>query len=454
MFNSGIFKAYDIRGSYPSELNERVVWAVARALAQYLKPSQLVVGQDARISSERLKPELLHGLLAAGVNILDIGQCTTPQFYFAVNYFKADGGVMLTASHNPIPDNGLKLVGPGAVALGQDSGLSEIKTLCAQIVSQNNAAVPSAKLGLVKRVNVIGAYLDFLAQNLNLGLKRPIIVDAGNGMTGLLLPSLLRQVRLEYLPLNFEPDFEQPNRGLDPAVPGVLLELCGQVVSRHALLGAAFDGDGDRLVLINERGQLLRPEQVLYLLAQLEPPVQRGRVIVHGLNMSRALGGKLHNLGFEVFKSRVGHALIKKAMLEKRALLGAELSGHFYFNFKIHEQDCFFESGLAALIRILRLINQRKQNLSQLLANFQLPAYSGELNFKVQNNNVLMTKIKTAFAANLSSELDGISVEFADWWFNLRPSNTQALVRLVVEAQTEQLLAEKLTQLQQLIAEP
>jgi phosphomannomutase len=427
-----IFKAYDIRGLYPEQLDAAAALGIGRAVGAFLRGPSVVVGMDMRASGVELREALVAGLRGEGLEVIDIGRVATPMVYFATALLGAAGGVMITASHNPAAYNGMKLCGPAAVPIGIESGLAEIRD---RALGLAGAAAPAPRAGL-RREDVRARYYRSL---LDAFPRRPAlnaVVDAGNGIAGEAISGLLDQLPLRTTRLYFEPDGTFPNHEADPLKAENLVDLQREVLARGADLGVALDGDGDRAVFVDERGEAVPADLMTALLADvvLEQRLLGagpGAHVIHDLRSSRSVGETIRARGATPVRSRVGHAFMKARMRETGGCFGGELSGHYYFRFPA---GYVADDGAAAVMLLLQALDLRKRPLSELWRPFRRYAQSGEINSKVADVGAALARVRRAFADGRADELDGLTVEYADWWFNLRPSNTEPLLRLNVEA--------------------
>jgi len=432
--NYDIFKAYDIRGVYPSELDEADAHLIGRgfALSRLLKGEKpVVVGRDMRTSSDSLADAISSGLAAEGHSIVDIGLCTTPMLYFAVNVLDAAGGIMVTASHNPGEYNGFKFVRERAIPIGSESGLAEIKKQTLSALRRSD----DLPRGSIRRVNVLDRYAAFFADRFTVELTKPLVIDAGNGMAGGILPRILPSQKLIYHKLFFEPDGRFPNHEANPLKDENLRQLRETMKKIPGSVGIAFDGDGDRVCFLDESGQVVRGDLLTALLAAELLDENGGGKILYDLRSSRVVPEVIRNHGGEPIKTRVGHAFIKQIMREEQALFGGELSYHFYFS---EFFNC--ESGILAMLQTCKLLAKLGKPLSELVEPLRKYAHSGEVNFRVHDVDNALRYVQEHFSDGQLSRLDGVSVDYDNWWFNLRASNTEPLVRLNLEADKRSLM--------------
>ncbi|OGD38372.1 hypothetical protein A3A25_01215 [Candidatus Azambacteria bacterium RIFCSPLOWO2_01_FULL_46_26] len=439
--NPSIFKAYDVRGVYPGEINEETVYLVGRAFAVWLtkkarKQPVIVVGSDARISSPGLKKALVRGILEQGGKIIDIGLATTPMFYFAVNKAKADGGAMVTASHNPAKYNGLKFTLKQARPVGEETGLEEIKAFALRA-----KFAASVKKGTLKKKLLFKKYVNFMLWQIK-NIEMPdlkIAIDSGNGMAGLILPKLFKKIkRIKVFPLYFKIDCGFPNHEANPLKEDTLNDLKNLMRKKKADAGIAFDGDGDRVVFLTAEGRPARADFITALLAGEYLKKYPKAKIAFGVNSSRVVREAIAEKGGRPFVSRIGHSFFKEHLWKEGVVFGGELSGHYYF------RDFFnADSGIFTMMKVLKIVAQEKKPLSELIKPFERYFASGEINFEVKDKFGIIKNLEKKFSDGRVSKVDGLSVEYKDWWFNVRSSNTEPLLRLNLEAKTKKILEEK-----------
>ncbi len=446
MLDPTIFKAYDIRGRYPEEINEDAVRQITRAFIDFLKPETIIVGSDARQSSPALKEAVLETLLAAGINVLDIGLCSTPLYYFAINSRGADGGVMITASHNPASYNGLKLCREQAIAFGgEDGGYAMRDKLLAGGIGETK----SEKRGTLTKVDVLDDYLGATMSFVDADAIKPfrVVVDCGNGMSGREIKKAFAKIPGEMIELFFEPDGSFPNHEANPIKEENLAALKKKMDEVDADLGVALDGDGDRLVFVDEDRATVRGDFITALLAGDLLAERPGEKICFEVRSSRVVREAIEQAGGIPVLVRPGHSLIKAAMRQENMLFGGELSGHYFYR-----QFGFIENTLYTALLVLKIISAQGRSLAEAIAPLKKYALSGELNFTVSDPGKLLAEIEQKFSDAQIKKIDGLTVEYSDWWFNLRQSNTEPLVRLNMEADTKKLLEEKLGMVKGMIA--
>ena len=437
--DSGIFKAYDIRGVYPGQLDDRTAYRIGAAFVHsgiVPRGGKVAVGRDMRLSSDALFTALAHGITAAGADVVDIGRVTTPMLYFAVNVLSTDGGVMITASHNPAEYNGFKLVRAGAVPISADTGLTTVRDLAL------HEPPDSETRGQIRTEDVRPRYREFFKARFAVEFSRPVIIDTGNGMTGTILPDILADQHINYTGMYFEPDGRFPHHEANPLKEENLADLRRAIAATPGAIGVAFDGDGDRVAFLDEHGTLVRGDLLTALVGAHLLDARGPGTIIYDLRSSRIVAEVIRAHGGKPVKTRVGHSFIKALMRKEKAIFAGELSFHFYFS------DFFYcESGISMLLLVINLLAHAGTSLTELIRPLTKYAHSGEINFHVADQDAAMAVVEKHFAAGKISHLDGLSVDYPDWWFNLRPSNTEPLLRLNVEAVTTVMLNEKLAEL-------
>lgn len=433
-----LFKAYDIRGLVPQEMDEDVAYRIGRALVAFLDVDTVAVGRDMRISGPKLQAALMRGITDQGANVVDIGLVSTDTLYFAVGKYEYPAGVMITASHNPAGYNGFKICREEARALSLETGVGDIRDM----VVSGKFGAPRGEAGTITERDVTEAYAEHVLGIVDPSTIRPmkIAVDAGNGMAGKLTPPVFERLPLEIVPLYFELDGTFPNHEANPIEPENIRDLQRAVVEQGCDLGVAFDGDADRMFLIDENGQFIGGDMTTAMVSLQMLKKHPGSSIVYNLICSRTVPEIIEEHGGTAIRSRVGHSFIKALMREEDAIFGGEHSGHFYFR-----DNWYADSGLIAMLTVLELLSEGDETLSQTLAPIDSRVRSGEINSEVTDSATVMEKVE-AFYADQGADidhLDGLTVEFDDWWFNLRGSNTQPLLRLNVEADDQPILEDK-----------
>ncbi len=447
--NQNIFRAYDIRGIYPEELNEDAAYNIGRAYLDFIRETekvdepQIVIGRDARPSSQKLFQALADGITKQGGDVFDIGLATTPMLYFGVNFLTAHGGIMVTASHNPAEYNGFKLTREKAIPISKDSGMKKIQ----KKIAQQNFKKGELKEDIVEKP-ILPYYVNFLASKAgNIEFNRKIAIDAGNGMTGLVLPQVLEALKLDYIPLYFKIDCTFPNHEANPFKKETLKDLQKTIKKEKAFVGVAFDGDGDRAVFLDEEGEIIRGDFITALLAEDILKKQKGSKILYDLRSMWTPKEIIQKAGGIPIMSKVGHSLIKEQMRQEKAVFAGEMSGHYFF-----EEFFSCESGILTMIKVLQIIAKQKKSLKELTKPFQKYFHSDEINFKVKDKKHILEKLEKHYSGGKIYHLDGLTIEFKDWWFNVRPSNTEPLLRLNLEAKSRKLMEEKFKEIESLIA--
>jgi len=432
-----IFKAYDIRGIVPDQLDARAAYRIGRGTARFLGARKIAVGRDARTHTPELADALTRGLGDEGVDVVDLGLVATPMLYHAVDHLGLGGGVMVTASHNPGQYNGFKICREHAIPVGGDTGLREIEALS----EERAEATVAGRRGEVEHADVRASYV---AQSLSVGGGCPdvkVAIDCGNGMASVGLEPLREKLPLEVERLYFEPDGTFPNHEADPLKVENLVDV-GEAVRRvGADFGVAFDGDADRAVFVDEHGRPISSDLMTALMARRQLARRPRGLVLYDLRSSRVVAEEVEAAGGRAAMCRVGHSFVKAHMRESGALFAGELSGHTYFRF---EGDLIADDGVAAFVAALDVLAAEGQPMSAIVDPLRRYTQSGEINSKVGDPEAVIERIRAEHAdAPEVSDLDGLLVRYPDWWFNLRPSNTEPVLRLNLEADTEALMEEK-----------
>ncbi len=447
MINPSIFKAYDIRGVYPTEINEEAAYAIGHAIIDHFQAKVVAIGRDAREHSPALFAELSRGILDAGASVIDLGLLTTPMVYFAAwNIDEASAVISVTASHNPPQYNGLKIALRGAVPVGENSGLMAIRDLAVA----GNFPTPIGG-GTITTRDIKPAYEDFIAGFAHFGQRKlKVVIDTANAMGVLELPIFQRFTDVLDIVYLFD-DLEHPFSAheANPLNTATLAELQAKVREEKADIGIAFDGDADRVGFVDERGEVIPMDLITGLLAQEALRKTPGATVLYDLRSSRAVKETIEEHGGRAVECKVGHANIKKQMREEHAVFAGELSGHYYF-----QENSYAEAGALPAILLLNLLTNPSegraggdQTLSELVANLRRYHHSGEINSEVEDKNAVLQNLRKRYADGKQHELDGLKVDYPRWWFNVRASNTEPLLRLNLEADTPELLAEKQAEL-------
>lgn len=443
------FKAYDIRGKLGDELNEDIVYRIGRAYAQFLQPKSVVVGGDVRLTSKALKHALSNGLRDEGVDVIDIGMTGTEEIYFATSYLKTDGGIEITASHNPIDYNGMKLVRANSKPISGDTGLNEIKRLAEE---NNFAPVDFSSRGNIREISVLDAYVQHLLSYVDVSQLKPLrlVVNAGNGAAGHVIDAIEKFLPFEFIKINHEPDGTFPNGIPNPLLVENRASTTEAVIEHKADMGIAWDGDFDRCFLFDETGAFIEGYYIVGLLAEAFLLKNPGAKIIHDPRLTWNTLDIAQKNGGQAIQSKTGHAFIKERMREEDAVYGGEMSAHHYF------RDFFYcDSGMIPWLLVCELLCRKQEKLSSMLKDriekFPSP---GEINSHVGDPKAAIGKVFDRYAdeAKIIDKTDGISLEFDDWRFNLRMSNTEPVVRLNVESRKDpMLLNEKTTEILSLL---
>lgn len=425
-----VFKAYDVRGLVPQQVDEELARATGAAFVQVLGATEIVVGHDMRPSSPGMAGAFADGATRAGADVTMIGLASTDQLYFASGHLERPGA-MFTASHNPAQYNGIKLCRAFAQPVGTDTGLAQIRDL----VAGGDAVVTGTREGSMDELEVLEAYAAHLLTLAPVrGRRLKVVADAGNGMAGHTAPAVfarLGEAQVELVPMYFELDGTFPNHEANPIDASTLVDLQHRVVAERADVGLAFDGDADRCFLVDEQGRAVSPSAVTALIAARELAKHPGATVIHNLITSRAVPELVTELGGTPVRTRVGHSYIKATMAETDAVFGGEHSGHFYFR-----EFWRADSGMLAALHVLAALAETDQTLSQLLASYERYPLSGEINSTVTDQAAVLADLESAYGGleGVSTDhLDGLTVAHADWTFNVRASNTEPLLRLNAE---------------------
>ncbi|MAF66681.1 MAG: hypothetical protein CMJ84_13605 [Planctomycetes bacterium] len=450
----GVFKAYDIRGLVPDELNTDLARRIGGAFAQLLGARRLVIGRDARTHSPEIAAAVIDGVRGAGTSVLDIGLASTPMAYFAIGSQTCDGGLCVTASHNPGEYNGMKLCSEGARPISAANGILDIEHACA-----GEPASPAAERGTLEQIDLLEAYTDHVVSFCDLDVPITIAIDAANGMAGYTLPSILErlpQVRAECMLM--EPDGTFPVHEANPLKEENLDGVRELIASTGARLGVGFDGDADRCCFVDETGRTVPADLMTALLAR-DLLARKGAVpVVYDLRSSWVVKEEIARGGGEPIRDRVGHSFIKATMRERGAAFAGELSGHFYF-----ADNFTTDSGVLAMISTLNLLGReenRERPFSELVCDLRRYHATGEINFRVEDKQGAFARLAETYTGGRSDELDGVTIEFGDladadwWWFNVRASNTEPLLRLNLEAKSAETRDRRRDEIVALLGEP
>ncbi len=441
--NAKIFKAYDIRGIYGTDFDEHDAYAIGRATVDFLGCQRLAVGRDARVSSPVLFEGFTRGAMEAGADILDLGVITTPMVYFAAGRLDVDAAVSITASHNPPEYNGMKICLRGALPVGETSGLSEIR----DIALKGEFKTPET-IGSLVPEEIKPAYYGFFSSFAEFkNCHFSLVIDTANAMGVLELP-IYEQLSKNLTVTNLYNDLAHPFTAheANPLKTETLDELRETVTKQKADLGIAYDGDADRIGFVDELGQIIPMDLVTALLAKEVLKKKPGSTILYDLRSSRSVKEFIEENGGRALECRVGHAFIKQQMRETGAIFAGELSGHYYF-----EENSLAEAGTLPALLLLNLMTETGQPISELVAETKRYFHSGEINSEVKDKDAILALLRSHYADGKRHELDGLKVDYADWWFNVRPSNTEPLLRLNLEASTPEQMTAKRDELLALI---
>ena len=439
--NPAIFKAYDVRGLYPQEVNEDAARLIGRGFVAYLNARRIAVSRDMRLSSPSMAAAFIDGALEQGADVVDYGLMGTDMLYFAVARDGHDGGVQITASHNPKEYNGIKMVRKEAFPLSGESGINDIRDM----IAQGRLPPPAARRGTVTHANVVDDYVKHVLSFIDVSIIKPfnVVLDAGSGIAGMVAPLLFKHIPTRKLTtLCFEVDGTFPNHEANPLIEENRRDITERVIAEKADIGIAWDGDADRCFFLDGEGEFVAGDFVTALLAEAFLIKHPGAKIVYDVRASYAVKDTAAKYGSEALMNRVGHAFFKRRMREDDAIFGGEVTGHYYF------RDNFYaDNGFIPALLILELMSRKGQTLRELLAPLRQKYFiSGEINTKVADLRKAEAKIDglaAKYTAGRVYTLDGISAEFPDWHFNVRGSNTEPMLRLNLEATSQKLMEEK-----------
>jgi phosphomannomutase len=438
--NQGIFKAYDVRGVYPGEIDEEVAGEIGRAFVTYLGATRIGVSRDMRLSSPTIAAAFIEGARAQGCDVVDFGMMATDMLYFAVASEGLEGGAQITASHNPGEYNGIKMVRREALPLSGDAGLGEIRDMLVGGTIPAQAATPGRRT----EKNILDAYIDHIMSFIDPSIIKPfkVVADAGNGMGGVVAPPMFARLPCQVIEMCYTPDGSFPNHEANPLLEENRAHIVERVVAEKADIGIAWDGDADRCFFIDGTGEFISGDFVTALLAEAFLLKHPSATVVYDLRASYAVRDTVLRYGGRPLMNRVGHAFIKRRMRDEDAIFGGEVTGHYYF------RDNFYaDNGFIPALLMLELMSKKNAALADLLKPMRAKYFiSGEINTKVASMTVLEDKLHALarqFGDGAVTKLDGVSVEFDDWHFNVRASNTEPLIRLNLEATTQELMERK-----------
>lgn len=426
--NKKIFKAYDIRGTYPDQLNEEGAFLIGRAFARRAKAKEVVVGADMRLSSPALKKSLIEGITREGMGVIDVGLVPIDAVYAAVGIFGYEAGIMVTASHNPPEYNGFKMVLKDMKWIRGEELLGDVEGLPEETGGQK---------GEVRKENIIPRYIEHVMSFVEVKKIKPfrVVVDAGNGLAGKIMPILAEKLPIKIIPLNFELDGNFPAHPSNPLLPESQKQICETVIKEKADFGVIMDGDTDRLFFVDEKGRFIRADATLLVLANFFLKKEKGAGIVYNLICSRVVPEKIKEWGGRPLRAKTGYINISNLMRKAKGVMGGELSGHYSYR-----DNAYADSGFISFVILLEVLSGHNKPLSEIIAPSYKYYKAHEINVEVEDTASLIKKIKEEFKEAKQDELDGITVEFEKWWFNVRPSNTEPLVRVTIEGETEEIM--------------
>lgn len=425
---------------YPDQLNEETAFKLGRVFYNFIDGNQVVVGRDMRLSADTISSSLIDGLLKSGADVINVGMVSTPMIYFAIANYGVDGGIMVTASHNPAKYNGFKLSKELARPIFDD----EIARIRDKITSEEFS--DSIEYGKETKKDILKDYTAHVlkfAENIK-NLK--IVIDAANGIAGSIVSHIFKDLDIEIIPLYFELDGSFPNHEADPLKHENLRDLQTKVVESKADIGIGYDGDADRLIFVDDCGEIIGADLITALVAQELIKKHPNSKVIYDLRSSRIVKDAVEKAGGKAIKSRVGHAFIKEIMREENALFGGELSGHYYYR-----ENWFADNSDITAIMVMNAVSSSGKKLSELIEPLKIYCASGEINFEVEDKDKKIEEIEQHFSDGEVSKIDGLLVEYDNWWFNLRKSNTEPLLRLNVEADSKEILEKNLKSLKSLL---
>jgi phosphomannomutase len=444
LMNTAIFKSYDVRGIYPEELNEETAFKIGQAFANIAKAKKVVVARDARLSADKLFDALSKGIISQGADVFDIGQTPTECLYFAVGFYKEfDAGIMITASHNPKEYNGFKMLKKN----GKNIEIIRGKDLL-EIINKNNFKELEKK-GKLEAKDIWQDYLKYIFSFADLTKIKPfnIAIDCSNGVAGNVFVRIGDKLKNKLFLLNYEPNGNFPNHSPNPLAEGSADQIKEEIKKEKLAFGFIFDGDADRIFLVDENGELVRSDVTLLLLAKYFLQKNPGMAIAYNAICSKAVPEFVKKWGGIPTRTQVGFVNVREGLLKNNGIMGGELSGHFCF------KDYFYlDSGMIAFLTLLQAISAENKLVSEIVKELSPYAKGAEINFKIENKEQILEKIKQKYTDGKQDFLDGITVEYQDWWFNARVSNTEPLLRLTIEANTQELLEQKKKELTDVIS--
>jgi len=434
IINPSIFRSYDIRGIYPTELNEEIAHRIGQGFVEYTKAKNVVVGRDMRFSSDTLFEALTSGITDMGIDVFNIGEVPTECIYFTLGHYGYDNGIMVTASHNPKEYNGFKLIKRKGDRVQFIRGEDMINVI------EGNNFKKGEKKGKIKDIDIWQDYLNHIFSFVDLKKIKPfkVVIDAGNGMAGKVIPLIEEKLPIKVIPLNFELDGNFPAHPSNPLSEGVADQISKKIIEEKADFGFIFDGDADRIFLIDEKGDFKRGDITILLLAKYLLKKNPGKGIAYNLACSKSVPEFIKKWGGKPIRTPVGAVNVMEEISKNDGIMGGEVSGHYCF------RDSFgSDSGFIAFLVLLQVISESDKKVSEIATELSPYAKLPEINFEVEDKEAILNMIKKKYSDGKQDYLDGITVEYDNWWFNVRPSNTEPLIRLTIEANSKEILEEK-----------
>jgi phosphomannomutase len=439
----GVFKSYDIRGIYNQEWDKDLAYRIGFFLPALLETKRILVGRDARESSVEIFETLSRGIRDAGCDVTDIGLCSTPSVYFATAHYEYGGSVMITASHNPPNYNGLKISRAQAIPVGYDTGLDRLE----QMVRQETSPVSAP--GKLDTLDIRRAYLEHLEPYIEAVRDIKAVIDCSDGMASVFIHDVMRNVQGEVITMYDQPDGSFPHHPPNPLIEANLADVKQRTLAEGADLGICFDGDGDRVMFVDEAARFVSPDLIIALLGlhffRQSGQDHSGEVVTYDVRTSRSVVEYIEALGGKPVICKVGHSHAKKLMRDRNGIYGGELAGHYYFR-----DNYFCDSGMISALLVLAIVSRKKRSFSELIAEIVKYHYSGEINFRTDAKDLIIEAVLSEYGSQPGARLtdiDGIRLDFPDWWFNLRKSNTEPYLRLVVEASSAHSLTDRTAEL-------
>ena len=434
MISSEIFRSYDIRGVYPDDVNEEAALAIGAAFVKYTGAKKIVIGQDMRLSSPSLFNSLCDGIISSGCDVYDLGQIPTEILYFAVGSGDYDAGIMITASHNSKEYNGFKLIKKDA------DGFTMVRGKDLYSLVSEGSPISSDKEGSIEKIDLRQGYIDrvsslFLSKDLK---PFKVVIDAGNGMAARIIPLLQDKLPITIIPINFNIDGSFPSHPSNPLEKGSADQISSKIKEEKADFGFIFDGDADRIFMLDEKGNFVPADATILLLAKYMLEKNPGAGIVYNTICSKSVPEVIEKLGGKAIKSQVGFVNVREAALQNNGIMGGELSGHFCFR-----ENYFGDSSIISFLILNAVISSSDKKVSELVEEYLLYEKSAEINFTVRDKELILEKVKEKYSDAKQEYLDGVTIDYGSWWFNIRPSNTEPLLRLTIEAPDKKILEEK-----------